>query len=486
MRTLDMPPFASRTARAICLSCAALAAGPPAGPESIATWKGSAYSYIGEDELRMRLALGKASSSLDVGLETDGKDLGLGGGLSLASSAGGSEMIAGLGSVSGIARVLVDPTAPAALSLSDPVALDPSLESRSSVLGLRAGPLSLFGIAYGAGISRELEAAAAGLAYGYSGSEGGVSAIAAASYAAGSASLSGWRPDPAASPGGNMADGRRPCLNAALVAERHGYSSAAIAAIAASYGRLAGPGLALRLDARETAGAFTLRVSASAAASSFRELAGPRQERLFDACAEARIAMRRASSLSLSVESQAWGASRFYAPALGRKGGVKVILPLGGMSRSFFETRIEADSPPEGEGGGSWSIALARRADECGGTRPISSAARSPSSSMSFGGSLKWDSSFAGLELSMKTEVEGEGGLPSLGLDASLDLYGKGRLDSPVLARGGAHARFPFGPGASIELDASLPEKGIALAPSRGGGRAPPLVLCLRYRASFP
>lgn len=117
-------------------------------------------------------------------------------------------------------------------------------------------------------------------------------------------------------------------------------------------------------------------------------------------------------------------------------------------------------------------MALVRKTDEHGAA-----------SAATLGGSLRWDSALAGVDLSLKTELAGAGGLPLLGLDLSLGLLDKGKLESPVCATGGLRVEFPFGRGASLELDASLPDKGIILAPSKEETRNFPLVLCLRYRS---
>jgi hypothetical protein len=444
-----------------------------AASEGGAVLRGSAYSSICEDELAMRISLAGASSYLGLGLEAKGEDRGLAGCFSLVSAEEGDIGIAaGSGSVSGITRVLVDPTSPTSLSQGPLVELDKSLESRTSILGLGAGPVSLFALAEGKGVERKLETAAAGLSYRFSAPGGSVSAITAASYGKAAASASGWRPDPSACPASNVVD--QPCFSAALVAERHGDRAATLLALAASYGRLAGPGIAFRLESREILGPVRLRLAAGAAGPSFRELVGPRQERLLDASAEARIAMRRASSLTASLETQAKGESLLYAPLWGRKGGLALILPTGGGAGSYVETRFEADRPSEGTSCGSWSMALVRKTDE----RPASSSA-------TLGGSLRWDSVLEGVNLCLKTELAGKDGLPVLGLDLSLDLFDRGKLESPVVATGGARVEFPFGRGASLALYASLPDEGRILAPLLEEARNLPLVFRIRYRASI-
>ncbi|MGA2546635.1 MAG: hypothetical protein ABSF43_08820 [Rectinemataceae bacterium] len=467
-----MSPYYPRPSLALRLACALLASSMAAASEGGAALRGSAYSSLCEDELAMRISLAGSSSYLGLGLEAKGEDRGLAACFSVESAdEADTGIVAGPGSVSGITRVLVDPTSPTSLSQGPLVELDKSLESRTSILGLRAGPVSLFALAKGKGVARDLEAAAAGLSYGISAPGGSVSAIAAASYGKAAASASGWRPDPSVCPASNCID--RPCFSAALVAERHDDRAASLLALAASHGRLAGPGIAFRLESREILGPVRLRLAAGAAGSSFRELVGPRQERLLDASAEARIAMRRASSLTASLETQAKGESLLYAPLWGRKGGLSLVLPTGGGAGSYVETRFEADSPSEGTSCGSWSMALVRKTDE----RPASSSA-------TLGGSLRWDSVLSGVNLSLKTELAGKDGLPALGLDLSLDLFDRGRLESPVLATGALRVEFPFGREASLALDVALPEKGVILAPSCAEVHAARPVFCIRYRAS--
>jgi len=484
---------ASSFARIFCLVWVVFAVGQSAASEGDAAPLGSASLSLGADELYARLFLGGESSYLGLDFEAQDEAAGLGACISLGSyREKGAGIVAGPGSASGDARVLIDPTSPTALSTGPLVELDRSFQSRCAVLGLGAGPLSFFGLAKGKGpivfaarsgpaaqaeaekdgAARELSAAAAGLSFGYSGPEGlALRALAAASYGGGPAAPSGWRPDPSAAPAFNAGDDSLARLSAGLIAERSELHKASLFALAASYGRLAGPGIALRLESRKTKGPFSLRIAAGASSPNFRELAGPRQERLLDACAEARLAMRRSSSLSASIETQAKGASLLYAPTWGNKGSLKLSLPVGAED-SLLETRLDADSPSEGVRGGSWSFALIRKSE-----------AESAESSMRFGGSLRWDSSLALFGLDLKTEITGEGGLPALGLELSLVLFDKGKLDSPVIATGGASLEFPFGAGASLELEASLPEKGIILAPSNRESKAAPLVFCLRYRA---
>jgi hypothetical protein len=463
--------------QALLLAFVAFAAASPASPqvpaeEGYGQAQASAYASLGADALAMRLSLAGASSYLGFGIEAEDGELGLSGCLGLGAFEGpGTGILLGPGSVAGITRALVDPTSPTALTQGSPVELDKSLESRTSVLGIHAGPVFLFALAEGSGISRELGSSAAGISCGVSGPDGGVAAITAVSYGKSAAPVSGWRPDPSACPAATIVD--QPAFSAAIVADRRGGTGASLVALAASYGRIAGPGIAFRMESREVMGPFRLRVAAGVAASSFRELLGPRQERLLEAIAEARLAMRRSSSLRATVETQAKASGLLYAPLWGKRGSLALLLPTGGVAGGFFQTRVDVDAPSEGPRGGSWSLQLVRKSREHGA-----------SSQASLGGSLRWESALSGVDLSLQTELAGQGGLPVLSLDLSLEVFGGGKPESPVAATGGLRIALPFGRGASLELNVSLPENGVPLGPSRASGPAFSPVLGLRYRAS--
>lgn len=474
-----------RPSRALLLglSVAILFFCPSASAQDGRGMRASAYSSLGAGDLSMRLSLGGPFGYAGVGLEAKGEELGLEGALNLqAPDGGGARLIAGPGSASGPLRLLVDPTSPTPLSAGETVELDRSFESRTSVLEFGAGPLSLFALSKGNGIARALEAAAAGLACGFSGSRGGIHFVAAASREGEAAESSGWRPDPSGAPASSLVDPARAGYGAALVADSRSGSNVSAFSVAATYGRLDVPSLAFRLESREVMGLCDIRLAASSAAPSFRELAGPREERLLDASAEARLAMRRASSLAASIEAQAKSGSLLYAPMWGRKGTLRLILPVGGGG--ILDTSLDAERKPEGAGAGTWSLALVEKAEEKGASRMKTSF----TSSLRLCGSLQWDSSFRGLGLEIETELAGDEGLPALGLDLSLDLFDGGRRESPALATGGASLEFPFGHDASLELKLSLPERGIVLAPapSTGPSSVERPVIRVRYRASLP
>ncbi len=474
-------------AGAALLALAVLAQRPCAFAEgaSRAFADSSLEAGAGSGALAMRLGLDGDAAYAALGLEAKGGERALLGALRLGSEAGpGAHIAAGPGSASGLFRLLADPTSPAALALGAPVELDRSLESRSSTLELGSGPLSIFALAGGSGMHRELESAVAGLSWTRSERGGGVAALAAASFAGAAPPSSGWRPDPSSAPAMAATDAYDPCLSVALAGERRGETGAALAGLALSYGRLVGPGLGLRLEAREGAGPLSLRLAAGAAGSAFRELAGPRQRRLLDASASARLALRRASSLSASAEAQARGESLLYGPSWGLKGSLRLLLPLSSAAGGAIDTILEGESPCEGPSGGSWSLALVRASDS-----PGASGAPPSSSSVRLCGVLRWEASFSGLGISLMTESAGKGGLPSVSLDLSLDAFDKGKASSPVVARGGICAELPFGTGASLRLGLALPEAGARLEPvARNAGARDvwgSTRLSLRYRCSF-
>jgi hypothetical protein len=455
------------------LACAILSPGSEAYPQGARGAHVSTYSSLGVDDLSMRLSFAGPVGYAGLGLEAKDEDLGFVGAVDLGSPEdGGARLIAGPGSASGLLRVLVDPTSPTALSRGELVEIDRSLESRSSVLSLGAGPLSFFALAGGRGIERQLETASAGIACELGGPGGGLALITAASRDGLVPASSGWRPDPLSAPASNPVDPLLPCYGAALVADRHGPSNAALFALAASYGRLAGPGLAMRLESREIVGLCDLRLVGAVAAPGFLDLAGPRQERLLDVQATARFAMRRASSLLAEIATEAKGGSLFYAPSWGRRGSLRLILPVD--RGAVFETKIDAEEKPEGGGSESWEVDLAKAVE-----------GDSMTSSVRLDSRLSWDSSFAGLGLGIETELTGGGGLPCLGLHLDLAMLEGGERESPALATGGLSLELPCGAGASVKIDLSLTDRGTILAPAAEGAPADTPLLRLRYRSSF-
>ncbi len=461
----------SPISKALALACAGFALGPASRALADEAFKGSAYSSLGPEDLALRFSAEGDIGYAKAGLEAKGEQWALEAATRLQSSSG-MLLIAGPGSTSGLARLLVDPVSPTALTRGEPVELDPSLQSRSSVLELGAGPLALFALAKGRGMARLPEAAAAGLECALALPSCGLALVAAASRDGAAAESSGWRPDPWTAPAATVIDPVEPCYSAALAVDRRNRSTAALVALAASYGRLAGPGLALRLESREIIGLFDVSVAASAASPNFRELGGSRLGSLVDASIRARLAMRRASSLEAALETKARGESLLRSPLWGRKGSVRLLFPLG--QGSSFDTRIEGERSPEGGAAGSWSAYILSKAVSENG-----------SGSIMLGAIARWLATFSGLELDLETALSGEEGLPTLRLNLSLGMLDAGKAESPVVATGVTSIEVPFGKGSSLALELPLPEKGIVLGPAIDQV-TDALLFRLRYRSSFP
>jgi hypothetical protein len=465
-----MPPKPSRAALGLALL---LLCGASPSAQGSGSLRAAVEARLGESSLDMGLSVGRGSSHLGLGLETEGEGRELRACLSLGSpDEGGAGFLAGRGSASGPARLLVDPTSPTALALGPPVELDSSLESKTSVAGLAAGPLSLFALKPGGAGPEE---GAAGLCLSRVAGEAGLGAIGAVCFEGRPAEPGGWAPDPSASPLARAADRDRPCLAGALLAQRRSGGSWALAALAASTGRVAGRGLALRLEAGELLGPVQLRLCAGTAGPGFRELAGARSYRRLQALAEARLALRRATALSASVETEAQGESLLYSPLWGRKAALRLLLPVG--VAGLVDSRVEARSPCAGSRSGSWSLSLQRRSREGRGPLAYSSLVRADCA-------LSWESGFSGLACGLETELSGEGACPLLGLELGLGLFEGGDRSSPALATGALRLRLPLGRDASLEVAASLPAKGLALVPAPEGSRRSSPQFSLRYRAS--
>jgi hypothetical protein len=361
-------------------------------------------------------------------------------------------------------------------------ALDRSLRSRSNVIGLHAGPLSLFGVAEGSGPiafaargeseDRSLGSTAGGLSLQIARPDFHLEALASASYADAGVPALGWRPDYYASPALHAARGGEAFAEASLVAEKLREGGSALAAVSGSYGSLAGPALAFRLESREASGPLELRLRAAAANPAFHALFGKCERRLAGAAAEARLAMRRTSSISASVEAEAEGQGLRYAPLWGESAAFKLVLPLGIEADRFFESKLEARRPAEGGRDGSWAIAIKRGRSDEGGAADLDAA-------------LSWDAKVENLVVGLSTSLAAEGGVPSLGMELDLELFDQGSSAAPVLAKGGASVVVPWGRAGCLELDVDLPQAGIVLAPAIEGATAPPFSFRLRYKASF-
>jgi hypothetical protein len=486
------PPRLGPALRLACLLCASPLAAAQGRPEAGDTIRGSLSSTLYSDSMAMRLGLRGGSSYLGLGLDSGEDGSCLQGCLYLSSLPERNlSLAAGPGSASGSLRLLVDPTSLTALSPGPLVEVDRSLSSRSAVLGLCDGPFSFFGIAEGrgafafasrrespAGAPRSMGAGAGGFSLHRESAGLRFEALAAASYAGPAASSSGWRPDPYPACEPCAGAGAAALADGALIVERAGEKGRAIAAVSGSYGRLSGPALAFRLETRAIAGPFDLGLRAAAGDPAFRSLFAKSEERLASAAAEARLAFRRSGSVSASVETEAAGRGRRYAPLWGKASALKLLLPFGAESPRSLEAELGWRRSPEGIAGGACALALNRGRAEEGGAASLSAA-------------LAWEEAFEGLTAKLSTRVASGLGLPFLDLDIGLKLFDRGSAASPVLAKGGIAVCVPWGGAGSLELDADLPEEGIGLEPifaSRGGPSrsAPtPMIFRLRYLASF-
>jgi hypothetical protein len=465
--------------------------GTSAGGEAGAapTLAGRVSSTLGEDSMAMRLGLVSGPAYLGIGLDASPSGSFFLGGLKVGDDRGrGPCFLAGPGSASGYLRLLADPATTTALAAGAPVVLDRGLSSRSAVASLRAGPLTVFGVGEGKGPlafasrgaaeDRSGGAAAGGVSLAAAHSEYRFEALAAASYAEAASPITGWRPDPYAAPALNSIDAGAPLGQAALVAERRSGEGGALVALSGSYGRLAGPAGALRMQAREELGPLGLALRAGAAQSGYRALYGKPEERLLGAVAEVELALPRAASISLSAELEAEGQGLRYAPLWGDSKSLELALPLSAERYRFLEARLEAKRSAMNERKGSASLAMESGRAEEGGISMLSAA-------------INWERRFDSLELSLSTELAKRGGLPSLGLDIGLELFDGASAASPVMAEGGVGLELPCGEGGSLSLDLDLPEGGMTLEPRAyraagdEGEKRSKAVLSIRYKASF-
>ncbi len=441
---------------------------------------GSLSAELCEDSLSFRFSAdeGPPTPRFAAGLDSGAGTYDLSACLSIASGspagAGlprGLGLSAGTGSVEGSLRFLADPGSPSFLADGYPVILDYSLRSRSAVLRLDAGPLCLFAAQKGEGAfsfasgpdagRREPGPAAGGASLRWGFGESRLEALAAASYGDGPSEGSGWAASLSSSPALDPSDGS-PLAQAALLWSRDGDGGDALCAGAFSYGRLFGPGLAARLEARESAGPLSLRLLASAASPRYRALFAERQDRLAAACAEARLAMRRSSSLGLSFSEEAMSRGLFYSPSWDGKAALDLVLPLGAKPGRLFETKLSLPLAAADEAGeGSWSVLLRKK-----------SRSPSASTSSSLEASILWSDTFGGLSLDFSARAAGEGGLPAIALDLSLELFAEGSAASPVIAEGWIELSLPWGSSGSLSLKASLPEAGTVLAPVLSASRS--------------
>jgi hypothetical protein len=449
------------------------------GPRDAPRWYAAAD--LRAEALALRLGAGRGDSCLGLGLEADGDGAVFEACLRASGGPDGDfGLAAGPGSASGSLRFLVDPCSAAALSPGPLLELDRSLASRCGVLGLRAGGLSLFALARESGplafaarpesAAGLPEASAGGASLAFERGNLRLEALAAASRVEARPEPSGWIPDPYSSSALGACEGEPLLAEGALILRGRRERGESLAAAAASYGRLSGTALALRLESREAEGPLELRLRAAASSPAFRALFGEAERRLFGASAEARLALRRASALSAALGAEAEGRGRRLAPLWSRSAKAKLVSPLGSEPGRVFEAALEARRGPAGEGTMSMAAAIRRSRD---------------SSSARLGVSLGWDGASVRLALELSSRAAWMGSLPELGLDLRVERSEGGASPGAAVAKGGFSLALPWGEGGSLELSAELPGGGLPLEPLPDGSSPPGLELGLRYRASF-
>jgi hypothetical protein len=449
----------------------------------------SLSSDLGAEALSMRLGLGLGLSRLYVGLKADDEGSTLKSALSLSGFEGGARLLAGPGSIAGSLRFLCDPTSPTSLRPGKPVDIDSSLESCRAVAGLECGELSLFAASEGEGTGASCGGIALGLPLPALGMEAQL--LASASFAEDQESSGSWRAAPEESRALSASEGGLPIGDAAIIVERKTTKSRCLAAVAGSYGRLAEPGLAFRLEARELAGPLDLRLASGASSIGFKNLFGERQKKVLGATAEALFSLYEDSSLSLKAETESIGRGCYYSPLWGGEAKLDVVLALGRDTGFSLEAGFSGELSPEGEGKGGSSLSFKRRIR--GNARTEAKEAAALSADLGYASDPAGQWAIDGLELGLSTDLEGSTGLPALGLNASLELFEKGLLASGVKAKAAISFAFPFGKGGSLELEAALPESGLLLeprlcaetasSPAAAADADPVPVFSLRYRA---
>jgi hypothetical protein len=143
-------------------------------------------------------------------------------------------------------------------------------------------------------------------------------------------------------------------------------------------------------------------------------------------------------------------------------------------SYRFLEAAMAAKVSAEGERSGSARLsARSGKAEEGGAAKAAAT--------------VEWERRFEDLVLSLSTDVAAREGMPSLGLDLSLELFDGASAASPVVAKGGIGLGLPCGERGSLYIDADLPGSGFSLDPRLGSEERKSFeaVLRLRYKASF-
>lgn len=476
------------------------AAAAPAGGSSEPTLL-EASMLASAGGLTQRLGLYSAGSRLELGLDAENEGASLSASLDCRGSGpSGAGLVLGPASPSGSLRFLLDPCSASALSGERLISLDSGLDSRRLGLCLEAPPLSAFALGEldkrcaiyrTAGLGSrpeafeaapEIEAACAGLSWASSFSGWKLAALASASSRPAGASSS-WAPDFGLDPA--LGDGRfepGPQLRSAVIGERLWGEGRALFALASSSSRLAGSGLALRLDARESLEHLDLRLLLCAADPAYRGLFGARQARLLGAEAKARLELGAGAALAACLSTEAQGRGLCYAPLWSRAAELSLACPAPclGIKRLEAGAKLELGTavpaaPLPGtaaqEPRASFGVSALRRHTGDWGESASRIKARA-----------QWKAGLCGLDVDLDSSCEAPEGLPVLSLGLSLSFLDEGDPSSPPKAGCELAIGLPCGSHACAEL--SLGIDGVSLSPLAAGTGSPSPEIVLSYSTS--
>lgn len=455
---------------------------------------------LASESLAARLTLGSSGADfvgLSLGADEESADLRCALRIRGETGSGGSFIAVGPGAPSGSLRLLSDPLSSGLLSSrGGPVALSPSLESGTAVLGLgvvRPAPggvcdesFEAFALAGGAGgglllrraqfaessedIPFEPRYLAAGLGGGVSDGEGRWSALVAASARRGTSGSGGWEPDIPADPAGLV-------LHGALVRERWTESTRVLFGFVASAGRLEGPGLAARIEADAREGPLFLRIAASRAGTGFRVLSGSYPERSLSLAGDIRLALKRASSLTCALRLEMPRTDAGDPPLFGGSARCAYSLPLyAGDGTRVLWPRLELSRSPGADVRTELGFGLKGKRDGKGTNLDLA---------LLLGGENGMD----GLRVALDSATRGAA--RGLGADFELGLSWLEEGDPNTAPRADAALRLEFplpAPSAgrtSLRLELSCPEGGVILAPFLPDEAAPILEWSIRYVAEL-
>jgi len=469
---------------------------------------GSAWMELGSGEISARLGFEPGGASgFGLRLDADAEAAEARAFVELGSDRAGRPFLAaGPGTPAGALRFVLDPTSPATLSPGLPIVVDRGMESGRAALRVGAGLVQSFAIAEAEGplFSARLSGlkaeettaesgpsgAAVGLALGGAYSGGEWSALVDASSRASEEGGEGWSPEPRPDRGGTV-------FHAAIVARRSTGSGDAGAAIAASAGALEGSGLAARVQAAGRIGPVSLNASFGAASAAYRDLFGSPPDDLVRGKVEARFALRRSSSISISREAYAerdgeltapsWGHSDSIAFRIAVREGLSCAL-AGALLREPPDRDALAAARP-GDSSGKLALSVSRRVDEAASPRAGARAVGTTRSKAE--AALRWKDEGAGgrldgLDLAVSFRRDNGAGWPSLGLDLKAGLMGEGDPLAVPIVYGRLGIGVPLGSSRELSLEVSLPSGGVALALLPKGAAAPAAEVSIGYRASFP